>query len=194
MASTTTNAGLFLWDLGTDNYNHTQLQSNFSTIDSYLAGFNATSKFVQHLHTTATIPVTAALGDVVFLTAAAGGFPANTVIRYDGSAWRPVGSVEVQPSVPVSGLFAGRTVILSSAASGFAAWSIIRYDGTAWDVVGGWGAVNNGAAAGNIKGLQQAFDAYISDSARGFVLKDRTTGTNYRLFINNGNLQSEVVT
>lgn len=194
MASTTTNAGLYLWDLGSDLYNHTQLQANFSTIDAYLAGFNTTSKFVQHLHTTATIPGSASLGDVVFLTSAAGGFAANSIIRYDGSAWRPVSAMEILPAVPSSGNFAGRTVMLSVADSGFAAWAIIRYDGSAWDVVGGWGSINNGAGALNIKGLTSAFDAYISDSARGLVLKDRGTGANYRLYFNNGNLQYEVVT
>jgi hypothetical protein len=194
MASTTTNAGLYLWDLGTDNYNHSQLQANFVTLDSYLAGFDATSKFVKHIHTTASIPGTAALGDVVFLTASAGGFAANSLIRYDGSAWKVTG-YEVLAAVPGTGNWNGRLVLLSAADSGFNAWTLIRYNGTTWDYAGSpWGLINNGALATNIKGLQQSFDTYINDSARGFVLVDRTSGTKYRLYIDNGTLATEVVT
>lgn len=191
----TTAAGLYVWDLGTDPYVHSQLAANWDLIQTYWVGFDTTSKLPRRLHTTATVPGSGTLGDIVFLTAANGGYAANSFLKYDGSAWRPIGgSIEIQPTVPVAGLFAGRIVMLSAADSGFAAWSVIRYDGAVWDVVGGWGNINNGAGALNIKGLQSSFDAFISDSARGFILKDRTTGTNYRLFFNNGNLQTEAVT
>lgn len=195
MASTTTNAGLYLWDLGTDLYNHTQLAANLTVIDGYFAGFDPTSKFVKHLHTTATIPGSAALGDVVFLTAAVGGFPSNTIVRYDGSAWRAVG-YEVLAALPSSGNFAGRLVMLSvaDATNNFPAYSLVRYDGSAWDYLGLWGKINNGSGATNIKGMQTAFDVFVSDSARGHILKDRATGTNYRLYINNGSVGTEVVT
>lgn len=195
MASTTTNAGLYLWDLGTDLYNHTQLAANLAAIDSYFAGFDATSKFVKHIHTAAAIPGSAALGDVIMLTSAAGGFPANSIIRYDGSAWRVVG-YEILAALPTLGNFAGRLVMLSAAdaTNNFPAYSLVRYDGSAWDYLGLWGKINNGAGATNIKGMQTAFDNFVSDSARGFVLKDRTSGTNYRLYINNGSLGMEVVT
>lgn len=193
MARTTT-GGLFVWDLSTDPYDHTQLAANWDLVQSYWVGFDTTTKLAKRLNTSATVPGSGTLGDIVFLTATNGGFAANTFLKYDGSAYRPVGGIEIQPAVPVSGNFAGRVVILSAADSGFAAWTIIRYNGTTWDIVGGWSAINNGAGALNIKGVQQAFDAFISDSARGLVLKDRTTGTNYRLYFNNGNMAFEAVT
>lgn len=190
-----TSGGLFVWDLSTDVYDHTQLASNWDLIQSYWAGFDTTSKLPRRLHTTATVPGSGTLGDIIFLTATNGGFQANTFLKYDGANWRPVGGgLEIQPTVPTSGNFAGRIIILSAAASGFAAWSVVRYNGTTWDIVGGWSSINNGVGALNINGVTSAFDAFISDSSRGFVLKDRTTGTNYRLFFNNGNLQSEAVT
>lgn len=191
---TSTNIGLTVWDLEADQFSHTTQAANLDLIDSYFVGFNTTTKLAKRLHTTATIPGAATAGDTVMLTAAAGGFPAWTLIRYDGSAWRPVSHMEIQPTVPATGNFAGRVVILSAADSGFDAWSIIRYDGSAWALVGGWATVNTGGGATNIQGLQQTKDTYISNSARGLVQVDRTTGTKYRLYIDGGVLQTEVVT
>lgn len=193
MASTTSK-GLFLWDLGTDLYNHTQLVANLNLIDSYLAGMDTTSKLPRRLHTVSTVPGSGTLGDVVYLTTANGGYPGNILIKYDGSAWRPTGGIEVQPTVPASGNFNGRVIILSAADSGFAAWSVLRYNGSTWDFASPWANINNGAGATNIKGLQQAFDTYVSDSARGLVQIDRTTGTKYRVFIDNATVGIEVVT
>ena len=191
----TTTRGLTIWDLEADPWDHNQLKANWELVESYWTGFDATTKLPKRIHTTATIPGSAVANDVVMLTAdVANTYKANTLIRYDGSAWRPVNHLEIHSSVPTAGLFAGRVVILSAAASGFDAWNIIRYDGSTWELVGGWKGINNGAGATNIKGLQIALDSYISDSARGFVIKDRATGSNYRLFISNGNLQHEVVT
>jgi len=190
----TTSGGLFVWDLGSDSYNHTQLAANWDLVQTYWTGFDTTSHLPRRLHTVSTVPGSGTLGDIVFLTSTNGGYQANTFLRYDGANWRPIGGVEIQPAVPTSGNFAGRVVILSATDSGFAAWSIIKYNGTTWDLVGGWSAINTGAGSLNILGVQQAFDAYISDSARGFILKDRTSGTNYRLFIDAGILKTEAVT
>lgn len=187
MARTTTK-GLFVWDLEGDSFNHTQLAANWDLIDSLL-GAPATS-----IQTLAAVPGSGNFaGRLVMLSAANGGFPAWQVIRYDGSTWRPIG-YEILPAVPTSGNFAGRVVVLSSAASGFNAWDMIKYDGSAWNIVGGFLNINNGAGATNIKGLQSPLDVYISDSARGFVLKDRISGTTYRLLVNNGSLALETVT
>lgn len=191
----TTAGGLYVWDLNTDPYDHNQLAANWDLVQSYWVGFDATSKLPRRLHTTATVPVGGTLGDIVFLTAANGGFQANTFLRYDGAAWRNIG-FEIVPALPTSGNYAGRMVLLSAAdaTNNFPAYSLVRYDGAVWDYTGMYLKINNGAGATNIKGVQAAFDTFISDSARGLVLKDRGTGTNYRLYINNGVLGFEVVT
>lgn len=188
MARTTTK-GLYVWDLEGDKFNHTQLASNWDTINSLLGGATDT------ITTSATVPSTGNFaGRVIMLTADTGGYTAYTLIRYDGSVFRPVGSMEVSPIVPVTGNYAGRVVILSAAVSGFGAWTIIRYDGSAWELVGGWSKINNGGLSTNIVGVQQSGDVYISDSARGFVMIDRVTGVKRRLYFSSGNLISEVVT
>jgi hypothetical protein len=181
--------GLYVWDLTTDPFDHTQLAANWDLIDS-LFGASATS-----VETLAALPVTGLFaGRLVMLSSASGGFPAWTLVRYDGSAWRSAGATEILPTVPVSGNYAGRIVILSATVSGFNAWDVIRYDGATWDRVGGWGTVNTGAGSTNIKGLQLAGDTYISDSTRGLVLVDRGSGVKYRLYFTNGTLAYEVVT
>jgi hypothetical protein len=190
----TTSRGLTVWDLEADNFSHTQMGTNWNLINDYWVGFDATTKLPKKLHTSATVPVTGAANEFVMLTADAGGYRANTLLRSDGSAWRPVNHMEIQPAVPTLGNFAGRVVILSAASGAFAAWDIIRWDGTAWALVGGWATINNGAGATNIVGVQTAKDVFVNDSARGYVMKDRGTGTNYRLFFLNGNLAYEAVT
>jgi hypothetical protein len=183
-----TSKGLYVFDLSTDQYNHTQVAANWDLIDSLL-GTPATS-----IQTLAAVPTTGNFaGRLVMLSVANSGFGAWSIIRYDGSTWRPVG-YEILPAVPSAGNFAGRLVMLSGASSGFNAWDMIRYDGTIWDRIGGWASVNTGAGATNIKGLTTALDVQISDSARGFILKDRVTGTNYRLYMTGGGLAIEVVT
>lgn len=186
----TTAKGLYVWDLEGDTFNHTQLAANWDTIDSLL-GVAATQ-----VQTLATLPTSGNFaGRLVMLSGADGGFPAWTLVRYDGSTWRNAGAIEILPAVPSSGNYAGRIVMLSAASGGFSAWSAIRYDGAAWDnLAGGMSTVNTGAAANNIKGLQTPGDLYISDSARGFVLVDRASGIRRRLFLNGGNLSMEVVT
>lgn len=180
--------GLHVFDLTTDQYNHTQVAANWDLVDSLL-GAAATS-----VQTLAAVPSTGNFaGRLVMLSAVNGGFPAWQLIRYDGSAWRAIG-YEILPAVPSVGNFGGRIVMLSAANGGFNAWDMIRYDGAVWDRIGGWASVNTGAGATNIKGLTTAFDTYISDSARGFVMKDRTTGNTYRLYFESGTLAYEQVT
>lgn len=184
----TTTKGLTVWDLPTDQFNHDQLAGNWDLINSLL-GTPATS-----FETVAALPGTGNFaGRIVMLSAANGGYPAWTLVRYDGSAWRPVNQLEIQPTVPASGNFAGRVVVLSAANGGFAAWSIIRYDGSTWQLVGGWASVNTGAGALNINGLQTSGDVLISDSSRGYLIKDRSNGQTYRLYFTNGNLAYESV-
>lgn len=184
----TTAKGFFVWDLTTDAFNHTQLAANWDLVDAQL---DVPPKQVEIL---ATVPTSGNFaGRLVMLSAAVSGFPAWTLIRYDGSAWRAVGPLEILPTVPTSGNYAGRVIILSAADSGFDAWSVIRYNGTTWATVGGFSQVNTGAGALNIKGLQTAEDVYWNASARGPVLVDRTDGSKWRIFIQSGKLLHEAV-
>lgn len=184
-----TSKGLFVFDLGGDNFSHTQAASNLDLIDSYWIGFDSTTKLPKRLHTTTTVPGSGTAGDVVMLSAADGGFSAWTLIRYNGSTWRAIG-YEILPTVPSAGNYAGRIVVLSAADSGFQAWDVIRYDGSLWGIVGGWSQVN----AGGVVGLATTKDIYISDSSFGVVMVDRVSGTKYRLFFRNGTLNQEIVT
>lgn len=180
--------GLQVWDLLTDQFDHTMLSQNWDLIDSLL-GTPA-----SQIATFSTLPTTGNFaGRVIMLSSSDGGFQPWTMLRYDGSSWRPVNQIEIQPAVPTSGNFAGRVVILSAASSGFPAWGIIRYDGGTWQIVGGWQTTNTGGGSNNINGLSTSGDVYITDSARGLVLKDRSNGQTYRLFFGGGNLQFEVV-
>jgi hypothetical protein len=184
----TTSRGLYVWDLEGDNFNHDQLAANWDLVDSLLGSA------AQSVQVLSAVPGSGNFaGRLVMLSVADSGFSAWQMIRYDGSAWRPVG-YEILPTVPVSGNFAGRLVVLSATSGSFAAWSVIRYDGSTWDIVGGWQAVNTGGLATNIQGLQTAKDVYINDSARGFVQVDRVTGTKYRRYFSNGVEYTEVVT
>lgn len=184
----TTPKGLYVWDLGTDQFSHSQLAANWDLVDSLL---DVAAKSVE---TRTTLPGTGNFaGRLVMLSASDGGFPAWTLVRYDGSAWKNAGAIEVLPSLPTLNNHPGRVVVLSAAVSGFSAWDVVRYDGSAWDILGGWRKADTGGLATNIRGLQTTGDVYVSDSARGFVMVDRATGTKRRVFFNNGNFTSEVV-
>lgn len=189
-----TSKGLTVWDLSTDAYSHAQLAANWDLVDSYWTGFDTTTKLPKQLRTSATVPGSGTAGDLVMLTGASGGFAAWTILRYDGSAWRPVGPLEILAAVPTLGNFPGRLVILSATDSGFAAWSVIRYDGSAWAIVGGFSNINTGAGSLNISGLQTTGDVYYSSSARGPVMVDRVSGAKYRVFMTSGKMETEVVT
>lgn len=193
MSRLTTNIGLSVWDVGTDSFNHVQLAANWDLIDSYLATFDATSKMPTGFRTVSTVPVGGTAGRFAMLTAQDGGFAPYTLLKYDGTSWKPVG-YEILSAVPTSGNFGGRIVVLSSANSGFNAWDVIRYNGSSWSLLGGMASVNTGAGALNILGLQTTGDVYISSGSRGLVLVDRTTGTKYRLYIDNAGILIEAVT
>src|SRR4026207_1950124 len=99
MARTTTNHGLFVWDLETDPSNHTQLAANWDNIDTKLlkAGSGGSMAGVETL---AAIPGSGNFaGRLVMLSSADGGFPAWTLLRYDGSAWRNAGAIEISAIV-----------------------------------------------------------------------------------------------
>lgn len=188
-----TSKGLFVWDLSTDSFNHSQLAANWDTIDSYLVGFDGTTKLPKRINQVATVPLSGTAGDICMLTATNGGFQPYTILKYDGTTWKSVG-YEIVPTVPVSGLFAGRVVVLSSASGGFNAWDMIRYDGSTWTIIGGLGSVNTGGGALNIVGFSTGGDLQFTSGVRGTVYTDRTTGLKYRLYIDNAGIFTEKVT
>ena len=184
----TSSKGLTIWDLTTDQFSHTALAANWSLIDGWLGK-------AQYIETLSAAPTTNNFaGRMVMLNTADSGFPAWTLIRYDGSAWKNAGAIEILPAVPTLSNYAGRIVVLSADNGGFLAWDVIIYDGSAWNAVGGFKGVNTGTLATNIQGRQTAKDVYITDSARGIVLVDRTGGAKRRIYFNNGVLTSEAVT
>jgi hypothetical protein len=192
MARTTTK-GLYVWDLSTDAFNHVQLAANWDLVESYWVGFDSGTKLPKRINTSATVPVGGTAGDVVMLTATTGGYDAYTIMRYDGTNWRPVG-LERLASVPVAGNFAGRVVMLTTANGGFNAYDLIKYDGSGWSIVGGFGASNTGGGSGNIVGPATPDDIHFTNGGRGPVLTDRTTGLFWRLYISGANIHVERVT
>jgi microcystin-dependent protein len=110
---TTTNYGLIVWNLGSDEFNHADLEYNWDTIDAALDAIGTPA----HIDQGTSLPTGltgADAGHLFYLTAAASGFAADTVVRYDGSSWRTVGPVEIFSSFPTSGNFSGRIVALST--------------------------------------------------------------------------------
>lgn len=184
-----TSRGLYVWDLTNDSFNHTQLAANWDTVDLYLQGFDTTTKLPKRINTSTTVPVAGMVaGDLVMLTATVSGYMAYTVLRYDGTNWRPVG-YEIVPTVPTQGNFAGRVVILSTANGGFNAYDMIRFDGTAWAIVGGLTTVTVGGSAG----LSISGDLVFTSGVKGVVFLDRTNGHQYRLYTDGGLLYTEQV-
>lgn len=184
----TSSKGLIIWDLSSDRFDHTQLAANFNLLDGWIGK-------AQYAETLSALPSSGNFaGRLVMLNTANAGFPAWTLVRYNGSAWQNAGAIEVLPTVPTLSNYSGRIVVLSADDSGFLAWEVIRYNGTTWEPVGGFKAVNTGALSTNIVGRRIDADIYVGDATRGIVLVDRTGGTKRRVFINNGTLSSETVT
>jgi len=120
----TTTKGLIVWDLSADRFDHTQLAANFNLIETWLGK-------TQYAETLGSLPSTGNFaGRLVMLNTASNGFPAWTMVRYDGSAWRNAGSIEVLPALPTLSNYAGRVIVLSANDSGFLAWETLLYNGT----------------------------------------------------------------
>lgn len=182
-----TSQGLFVWDLTTDDFDHTELAANWDLVDSLLGAPS------NSLETLTAIPTTGNFaGRLVMLSSANSGFAAWQLIEYNGSIWKAVG-YEIQPTIPIASNYPGRIIILSAAATPFPAWSVIRFDGSIWDIIGGWTSVNTGSGSLNIQGVQAAQDVLINNATRGIVLIDRTSGIKRRFYLDQGQLQDEVV-
>jgi hypothetical protein len=137
-SSITTNLGLRVWS-GSDEFDPADLAFNWSAIDADYTR----PRSADRVEILATVPGVGNFdGRLVFLTAAVSGFPAKTMIRYNGTSgtWAAVGpSPEILGSLPTVSNYAGRIVVLSSAAGGFAQWDVVvNTDGAnAWQKVGG---------------------------------------------------------
>jgi hypothetical protein len=201
MARTTTH-GFFVWDLGADAFNHAQLAANWDLAETLFIRGPQNIQLINTLTPGGSGPRTPlASGDLAMTSTGVASFAAQTLIRYDGSGWRAVGAVEVKSDLPTTENFIGRMILLTANASlgKYLAFDLVyNIDAgntiTSWDLVGPTDRIDNGAGATNIKGAQTAGDFYISSSARGLVMIDRGSGTKYRLYFNNGDLFSEVVT
>src|SRR5437667_8295259 len=118
----TPNLNLTVWDDPNDEFDPDILADNWDKIDD-AADDPAEADFIVAV---ASVPVSGvSQGSLRYLTAASDGFAANTVIRYDGAAWRAVGPLEVLSSLPTQHLFAGRLVLLTSGGvTGFADYTL----------------------------------------------------------------------
>lgn len=140
-SAVTPNYSLRLWSGLSDIFDNADLVFNLGIIDTELAAArsaNAVSKV-------AVLPVLTGpdQGAIYWLTAANGGFPINSIVRWDGAAWRNVGPIELQAAAPATGTAAhhnGRVVMLTAddAPNGFTAWTLIAYNGAtaSWQRVG----------------------------------------------------------
>jgi hypothetical protein len=180
--------GLIVWDSTGDLYDHDDLAANWDLIDGLFGTLPQGVEILAALPTTGNFA-----GRMIMISSAAGGFAQWSLLRFDGSAWRSMG-YDLLSALPTNGNYGGRLVMLSAANGGFSQWDLVKYDGTTWTLAGVWNRVTTGGAGTNITGVSFANDVYVTSSARGFVLVDRTTGTKYRLYINNGGLATEVVT
>lgn len=194
--------GFYVWDLGADGFSHAQLAANWDLAETLFGRGAQGVQLINTLTPGGSGPRTPlASGDLAMTTTTVGSFRPQTLIRYDGSAWRAVGGIEVMPDLPTSENFIGRTVLLTANASlgKFLAGDLVRNnDGgnvlASWNLVGPIDRIDNGAGATNIKGAQTSGDIYLSSSARGVVYVDRITGVKYRVFFSNGDMFTEVVT
>lgn len=201
MARTTTH-GLFVWDLGADAFNHAQLAANWDNVETLFTRGPQNVQLINTLTPGGSGPRTPlSSGDIAMTSTTVASFRPQTLIRYDGSAWRAVGGVEVQPDLPASENFIGRSILLTANASlgTYLSGDLVRNTTggntiTDWSLVGPLSRFSSGGGATNISGLQFNGDIYINNAARGMVHIDRTTGVKYRIYFNNGDMYSEVVT
>lgn len=187
-----------MWNLEDDPFNHVELANNWDRIDALLDTLDSEiTPGPKRIQTLPSLPTTGNfIGRLVMLNSANGGFAAMSLMKFDGSSWRPVATPEILPTVPTAGNFAGRVVMLSQANGGFEAWTLIRYNGSTWAGIGGTNidAYSSGVGALKINGIATAGDMYFSQALHGIVMIDRTTGTKRRLYFDQGVLGFEVVT
>lgn len=198
----TTSHGFYVWDLGADAFNHAQLAANWDLAETLFSRGPQNVQLINTLTPGGSGPRTPlAAGDIAMTSTTVGSFRPQTLIRYDGSAWRAVGGCELMPDLPTSENFIGRSVLLTANASlgTYLAGDLVRNVDAgnilaSWQLVGPAQRVSTGGGATNISGVQFSGDVYVNTSARGLVMIDRVTGTKYRLYFSSGDLISEVVT
>lgn len=131
----TPNLQLTIWDSPSDEFDPIELADNFRKIDNDYTRTRPTDR-VEIL---TSLPGSGNFdGRLVYLTAANGGFPSQTVVRYAAGSWKAVGPAEVHASLPVTGNFAGRMIMLSASSGGFTPWTlVVNTDGAGtWQTVG----------------------------------------------------------
>jgi hypothetical protein len=133
MARNTPNLGLKVWNLPSDPYIPNDLVLNWDAIDAKFSSASVDTVPSRFIESGAALPGSSlSQGRLFYLTATNGGFAANSLVRYDGSAWRAVGPIEVFSALPSSGNYSGRMVVLSAADGGFSQWDVVLYNGASW--------------------------------------------------------------
>jgi hypothetical protein len=125
MSTQSLNLGLTIWNAANDQFDWTLLANNFSIIDQQFAaaGTQTVSNVpIRFIETLSTVPSTGNTdGRLVYLTAANGGFSANTIIQYKTSttSWYEVGQPELVTQVPPSNHYLGRMIVFTASSGSF---------------------------------------------------------------------------
>jgi hypothetical protein len=127
-----------VWDANNDVFDSNQLVANWDAIDNQLGQPRSANQITQVGSLPTSYNNTTDRGKIVYLTATDQGYPIGTVLRWTGSSWQDIRSVELLSALPTQNLFDGRMVLLTTAAGGFSAWSLVRY------LTGSWFVVNQG--------------------------------------------------
>jgi hypothetical protein len=139
MSRQTPNVDLTVWDSNSDEFNPTELADNWDKLD---AALDTSGSFfpADQVEIRSDLPVTGLFdGRLVYLTATASGFPAKTMVVYNGTIWKTVGPIEEFTSIPGAGNYVGRLIVLLSPDGGFSARDLlVNADGAdSWTKVGG---------------------------------------------------------
>lgn len=125
MATTTSNLGLTIWNSDNDFFDYSVLARNFQAIDSRFSPTSVSSTKIQFVEDSATVPAgTQTNGRLIYLTSAASGFTANTLIQYRNGQWYEVGQPEVVSSAPTTNNFIGRLIVFNATSGGFVAGDV----------------------------------------------------------------------
>lgn len=128
----------YVWDQNNDTFDSTQLVANWDAIDNQLGQPRTTNAITQIGALPGGLNNTTDRGKIYFLTSADQGYPAGSIVRWNGASWNDIKGVELQSTLPTLNNFDGRLVLLSATTGGFTAWTLVRY------LSGSWYQVNQG--------------------------------------------------
>ena len=146
MSTQSPNLNLTIWNAANDQFDWTLLANNFSIIDQQFAAAgtqtvsNVPIRFIESL---SAVPNTGNTnGRLVYLTAANGGFSANTIIQYKTSttSWYEVGQPELVTQTPPSNHYLGRMIVFTASSGSFVTGDVA----VCTDVSGVYTKVNKG--------------------------------------------------